>query len=475
MHSICISALIFIFLVPAVAFDGMANHSFEKRMHEIYKSSYSIEVPDQEWLNYVEKIEDDSYTVKAGDTLWGLSKVFFGDGFFWSKIWSYNSTITNPHMLSVGSKVQFFSGSIALPPSMDVDGTSSSQGMIKITRSSNDPTLYPGAPDIPESYQEVKPVLENIPPVFRERDPLAGSNKFDSQGMSFDIRPVVRVNPLFVVHSFLYDGSASNYPRTGEVFESEDHNLAMGTNQKFYFKSDKTYSAGDMVTVMGKDYDFNRHGVSGDVIQYMGRAEVTDVMSEGRYRAVIKNSINDVRIGAWVTEEMIPSFTDDREGRASDVQVEVVGGAIENNREMLADGGVLFLDGGSNAGLNVNDVLGIYKVRKYRYDNDKVEVSPTPIGHVKIFRSEPRMASAFVIDSIEAILPGDRTGSPESVTGTITKSESMDLNTLEQGLDFEDNSLDSGGGDSFDDMDDFGDEGSIDSLEESLEEELETL
>ena len=454
MKLLMVFLLIFAVSNIAFSFDESVNRSFEKRMHDVYKSSYSVEVPDDEWANYVEKIEDNKYQVKAGDTLWDLSKVFFGDGFFWSKIWSYNSSITNPHLLSVGVDVQFFSGSISSPPSMDVNGEPISEGSVTITRSSE-------KLDIPESVQTVAPVLNQLPPAFKDKASLAGSNKYDKTGMSFDIRPPVRVNPLFIVHAFLYDGSASSYPRTGNVFEAEEGNLAMSTFQQFYFEATKGYAVGDEVTVMGKDYDFGRMGVSGDVIRYLGRAKVTDVMSDGRYRAEIKNSLGPVTIKSWVTDEMIPSFADDNSGRASEVAVDIVGGAIENNRALLAKSSVLFLDGGSDVGLRVGDILGVYKVRKHHYKKYDVEVSPTPIGHIKIFRAGPNVSSAFVIDSKEAIVPGDKTGRPEFVTGTITKSEVEDLNDLEDGLD-------TGEGD------DLSEEG-VDDLEDDLEDELETI
>ncbi|MCJ8278252.1 MAG: LysM peptidoglycan-binding domain-containing protein, partial [Bdellovibrionales bacterium] len=178
-------AIVFSALVLASNGALAVDSNFERRMHDIYKSSYSLEVPDQEWANFVEKIEDNTYAVKPGDTLWSLSKVFFGDGFFWSKIWSYNGPLTNPHMISVGSQVQFFSGSVNLPPSMDVNGQNMNKGTINISRPGGEGDLYPGAPDLPETIQELTPVLDQIPPAFRAKQNYAGTNQFDSQGMSF--------------------------------------------------------------------------------------------------------------------------------------------------------------------------------------------------------------------------------------------------------------------------------------------------
>jgi nucleoid-associated protein YgaU len=84
-----------------------AQTTFEERMHEIYKTSYSTEVSDELWDGYLNNMSLRTYNVTAGDTLWDLSLVFFGDGNYWSKIWSYNQTLTNPHLISVGQEISF--------------------------------------------------------------------------------------------------------------------------------------------------------------------------------------------------------------------------------------------------------------------------------------------------------------------------------------------------------------------------------
>lgn len=47
--------------------------------------------------------QEQTYTVKSGDTLWGLAQRFYQDPFLWPKLWEMNrSRVTNPHELSVG-------------------------------------------------------------------------------------------------------------------------------------------------------------------------------------------------------------------------------------------------------------------------------------------------------------------------------------------------------------------------------------
>lgn len=46
------------------------------------------------------------YVVQRGDTLWELSDLFFGNPWYWPRLWSFNPQVTNPHWIYPGDVLQ---------------------------------------------------------------------------------------------------------------------------------------------------------------------------------------------------------------------------------------------------------------------------------------------------------------------------------------------------------------------------------
>jgi len=77
-------------------------------------------ISSKEWDDLAIKSKLEKYEVQKGDYLWKISKQLFGSGFYYSKIWSLNPQITNPHEIEPGTVLAFDTGDADSFPQVQV-------------------------------------------------------------------------------------------------------------------------------------------------------------------------------------------------------------------------------------------------------------------------------------------------------------------------------------------------------------------
>ena len=87
----------------------------ERKLIEVSKFLQG-KIPNSEWDEISSATEAQKYTIREGETLWGISRKLFGSGFYYSKIWSLNPYITNPHEIEPGQVLVLSSGDSDNPP-----------------------------------------------------------------------------------------------------------------------------------------------------------------------------------------------------------------------------------------------------------------------------------------------------------------------------------------------------------------------
>lgn len=91
----------------------------EKKFNTIYKAYNAQPTSVEAWGAVLSNRPSQIYVVQKGDTLWSISKTLFGDPLFWPKIWALNRMgIVNPHFITPGLQVMFYSGSEDMVPSL---------------------------------------------------------------------------------------------------------------------------------------------------------------------------------------------------------------------------------------------------------------------------------------------------------------------------------------------------------------------
>jgi hypothetical protein len=93
-----------------------------------------------------------------------------------------------------------------------------------------------------------------------------------------------------------------------------------------------------------------------------------------------------------------------------DVEARIIGGEYDENRKVIGENSVVYLDQGSNVGLKPGDILPVQARRGERREDTKFPDWRRPIGILKIVKVERNVSTAIVVEAQEEITPGDRTG-----------------------------------------------------------------
>lgn len=94
--------------------------NYEAKLHDIFLNYYNAKTPEAEWTTLVGERHSERYQIQQGDTLWDISKTLFGDGNYWPKVWSLNTSIKNPHLISPNNSIRFLLGDESEPPAFTV-------------------------------------------------------------------------------------------------------------------------------------------------------------------------------------------------------------------------------------------------------------------------------------------------------------------------------------------------------------------
>jgi hypothetical protein len=93
-------------------YDGTVIFDVGKEEKELLEMAKFVQgkIPDKEWNEISVTAKVEKYEVQKGDWLWKISQKLFGSGFYYSKIWSMNPHITNPHEIEPGMVLVFDTG-----------------------------------------------------------------------------------------------------------------------------------------------------------------------------------------------------------------------------------------------------------------------------------------------------------------------------------------------------------------------------
>ncbi|MBY0383764.1 LysM peptidoglycan-binding domain-containing protein [bacterium] len=366
------------FLITNSVMAQTTDSSFEARMHRIYKSHYQTPILDDDWIQIVKGIQEQSYKVSAGDTLWDISEIYFGDGNYWSKLWSMNRNITNPHLIFTGDTIIFSVGSFDQAPSISVEKLE--QQLAEAQQGSSPTVVIEPAPVL-----TTKGKFYNTPPDFFIESPIL--NLGDTSSISIIPRPKMQYKNDFYLTSEIF----STEPEAVATVKSiGGERMVSGESNRIILQTDDgSLSEGATLSVIDDNIDYLKGGYG---IHVLAIVKVLNKISDQMYETEVLRQFDGLKLGAQAIAH-IPSYVN---MNSTNTPTEVNVSILSKDKEIWYTGDIIYLKSEEQT-VNNGDVLKIHN----RFDKN-VDFF-TQNGLLKVVSSKPPFATAVVMHARTAL------------------------------------------------------------------------
>lgn len=325
------------------------------------------------------------YTIKKGDTLWGISERFIKDPYYWPNLWSHNPDIPNPHFIYPGQKLAIYDDRIEIvkddqAPEPDV-----------VDPEPMEPVEQPEVTETePVEDMEPEPVIE---------EPLVGGEPED------EIKIKIPGGGIGFI-------GLDELKTAGRIVDATDDRLVV--------------SDGDMVFLEMNDLDTVYPGMNfaifdlGEKIRHprndrkigyqvfeLGTLEIVDIhddVATGR----ITSALREILRGAQVTPYIAP----EKQIALKRARTDLTGYLIASRRgqSSLGQFDIIFTDLGAEDGLEIGNMLYISRPRKASQMSlaKNARLPDVLIGQAVVLTTTRNSSSALILKSANTIFRGDQ-------------------------------------------------------------------
>lgn len=296
------------------------------------------------------------YTIKKGDTLWGISQKFIKDPYYWPNLWANNPFITNPHFIYPGQKVAIRDGRLVLLPG--------------------------------EAEAAATQPVDSMP-----------------------IEPVEEITVKGVAGSEGFI-TLDEIQSAGTLVDATDDRILLSYQDQIFVKiEDPNLQPGDTYTLVEVGEKIT-HPVSKEVlghrVSHLGEAQITSVTPPVA-TAVIRRVTKEISRGAL----LIPKEPTSRDIVLKKSAAPLTGYIVANNREKIAlsQHDVIYLDLGFEDGLEPGNMVYITRPRQtthHTLPGHQVELPDELLGAAVILSTQPQTSAALILKSVTPINTGDQ-------------------------------------------------------------------
>ncbi|NJD90290.1 MAG: LysM peptidoglycan-binding domain-containing protein [Geobacter sp.] len=323
------------------------------------------------------KNEATIYTVKKGDTLWGLSDRFMKDPHYWPDLWARNpEEVKNPHFIFPGQKLRIY------PDRIEVEAAPKAA-----PAKTEAPVVQAAAPKAAEAAVEPIKAPETVEKAVEERRfAVSGGEGFIAE---------------------------TDFKLYGKVIAGQH-------NRQIFAFDDVVYTdignrdggkAGNRYSVY-KKHSAISHPVTNQILGFrvapLGTLQLTE-MAEKSSKAIITDSFLEIEPGAL----LLPYADRKKEVSLKAPDRDLQGYIVETRggQEAISAGDIAYIDLGSKQGLQPGNVL--YVVRKVKveisyFSAQDYDLPVDVLGALVVVETGENTSTALVVKSIDTIYRGDR-------------------------------------------------------------------
>ena len=338
----------------------------------------------------------ETHTVKQGDTLWGVSRQYFGDPLQWPRLYQMNTAVVeDPHWIYPGEVLRLRS---------DVAMTSvpSQADMVPTPATTDTPPPASGDTASREAAQMVEaPAAEvastpvDTTPIFPRQGQMVAEAPIMRAEFTDSYRAVTRAE--FFQAGFLTEGRSWPFGSLLGAIAPQQVD-ARGSRAAMLFSqvgirppAAGAYQIGD--TLLAVDLERGISGGFGQVVIPSGLIRVTDV-SRPELVGIVIGQFG--AIGPNTQVLMAEKYTDRRGVRAQPLADGTEGTLIAfRSRDVLRGiGDIVFIDKGRNEGMKVGDVLEARRTTSPR--DPGATVVPEVVARLQVVHVGEKSATARV-------------------------------------------------------------------------------
>ncbi len=351
------------------------DSSFEARMHRIYEQHYQQPILDDDWFKIVEGIQEQTYKVNVGDTLWDISEIYFGDGHYWSKLWSINKGITNPHLIFPGDTIIFSLGTFKEAPSMTVEK------LEQTLAQTSDPTIMLETDPVVSSNSK----FYSKPPNFFIESPLLNLNEGSS--ISVIPRPQMKYKNEFYLTREIFSAEPQIVATVKSI--GGERMVSGEFNRIILERDEKIINAGDTLSIIDENPEYLKGGYG---VRILGIVKVIQNIGENLYEAEVLRQFDGILTGSAAITH-IPAYVNmNTQGAPRELDISI----LSKDKEIWYTGDVVFLKS-ETGNITIGDVL------KIQNPFDKKIDFYTSNGVVKVVSTNAPFATAVVVHTRTAM------------------------------------------------------------------------